>query len=233
MSSFCRFVLVAVVVLNATLLAANVVLPTDLAPGSPYQLVFVTSGSRDSLSADINDYNAFVAAQATSSVSSVVQGATWKAIMSTPTVNAVDNAPTYSDVPIYNTHGDRVANNSADLWDGSIRNPIQYNENGELYTDSSVWTNTYYDGTAEFWGGSFVQTTGLATSWGKGSWIRNSGRNTGIIGFDGSYHPFYALSSPITTAPEPTTLALLCTAVLAHGGILFLRRRWAFLGRIC
>src|ERR1039457_1131203 len=41
-----------------------VVLPSGLAPGSEYRLVFVTDGTYTATSANINDYNAEVAADA-------------------------------------------------------------------------------------------------------------------------------------------------------------------------
>ena len=44
--------------------AALVVVPPYLAPGAQYRLVFVTDGTRDATSFDINDYNTFVTTQA-------------------------------------------------------------------------------------------------------------------------------------------------------------------------
>ena len=51
--------------------AALVVVPADLAPGAQYRLVFVTSGTRDATSADINDYNTFVTSQATGGTAAI------------------------------------------------------------------------------------------------------------------------------------------------------------------
>ncbi|MFM7909129.1 MAG: PEP-CTERM sorting domain-containing protein, partial [Microcystis sp.] len=39
--------------------AALVVLPSGLNPGDQYRLVFVTSGTRNATTTDINDYNTF------------------------------------------------------------------------------------------------------------------------------------------------------------------------------
>ena len=108
--------------------AALVVVPTGLAPGDQYRLVFVTDGTRDATSTNINDYNNFVTNQVTgSALANALSGAglttTWKAIGSTASVAARDNTgtnPSSTGVPIYLINGNKVANNNADLWDGSI-----------------------------------------------------------------------------------------------------------------
>jgi hypothetical protein len=43
--------------------AALVVVPPGLNPGDQYRLVFVTAGTRNATSSDINDYNTFVTNQ--------------------------------------------------------------------------------------------------------------------------------------------------------------------------
>jgi hypothetical protein len=114
--------------------AALVVVPADLAPGTQYRLVFVTNGTRDATSFDINDYNTFVTNQVTGSALATqlttagfnLGTITWKAIASTQAggsstgVTARDNTgtnPSSTGVPIYLIDGNRVANNNADLWD--------------------------------------------------------------------------------------------------------------------
>ncbi len=47
--------------------AALVVVPPGLNPGDQYRLVFVTDGTRDATSTNINDYNNFVTTQVTGS----------------------------------------------------------------------------------------------------------------------------------------------------------------------
>ena len=51
--------------------AALVVVPPGLAPGAQYRLVFMTDGTRDATSTDINDYNTFVTNQATFGTSDI------------------------------------------------------------------------------------------------------------------------------------------------------------------
>ena len=69
----------------------------------------------------------------------------WKAILSTSGVNAKDHITVSG--PIYNTNDELIANDAADLWDGSIANPINYTEHGNLMTfDPKVWTGTASSG---------------------------------------------------------------------------------------
>ena len=49
---------------------------------------------------------------------------------STLTTNAIDNAPTYATVPIYNTAGQLVASGSSQLWLSVFANPIGFDEFG-------------------------------------------------------------------------------------------------------
>ncbi|GBL15778.1 hypothetical protein MTo_03094 [Microcystis aeruginosa NIES-1211] len=136
--------------------AALVVVPPGLAPGAQYRLVFVTSGARDAQSTDINDYNTFVTNQATfgtSDIDTALDTAlyaagfdpntiTWKAIGSTASVAARDNTgtnPSSLGVPIYLIDGNRVADNNADLWDGSIQTAISVTPN-----DSSAGSNSQF-----------------------------------------------------------------------------------------
>ena len=83
----------------------------DLPPGSQYQLVFVTSDATTAESTNIADYNSFVRQEAAQNSS--LPAATWNVVASTATVNAVNNALTYSSIPIYNTHGQLVASGSS------------------------------------------------------------------------------------------------------------------------
>lgn len=105
-----------------------VTVPTDLNPGDQYRLVFVTNGARNALSTDIADYNDFVTAQANLSTELAALGTTWFAIGSTSTVSARDNTGTDAGggVPIYlPVAGDlSIADDYADLWDGTIDNPL-------------------------------------------------------------------------------------------------------------
>jgi len=105
--------------------AALVVVPPGLNPGDQYRLVFVTDGTRDATSTNINDYNNFVTNQVTGSALATqlttagfnLGTITWKAIGSTSATSAKVNTGTdgsQPDVPIYLIDGNKVANNNAD-----------------------------------------------------------------------------------------------------------------------
>ncbi len=106
--------------------AQIVTTPVGLSPGDQYRLGFVTITKRDASSSNIADYNDFVTTAANSEPDLLALGATWTAIGSTSTVDARDNTgtnPTSTGVPIYLLDGiSKIADNNADLWDGSIDN---------------------------------------------------------------------------------------------------------------
>jgi hypothetical protein len=98
---------VALATFSGVAQAAIVIPPTGLAPGSQYRLVFTTSGTRDAISTNIDDYNTFVTTQANQSSALTALGTTWTAIVSTFSTNALTNTSTdpspsgVTGVPIY------------------------------------------------------------------------------------------------------------------------------------
>ena len=90
-------------VLDEAWFAANPTNPGTSAPwqaGDTYHLAFVTLGTRNGISADIGDYNTFVQGAADAAGIGVTESVTWKAIGSTATVDAKDNAVV--SAPVYN-----------------------------------------------------------------------------------------------------------------------------------
>ncbi len=226
--------------------------PAGLAPGSEYQIAFVTSGGTTSTSTNIADYNSFVTQQAEQSPALVSLGATWTAIASTAAENVSDNAPTYAAVPIYNTAGQLVATGSSDLWSGSIQNFIDHDQFGDAANGKLVWTGIGYnmaDGSpnlplgdwSEFQNASGECWTdspnvGISSVLSLGYWWYDYGyfEPEGASWDDlakiqsQTTCPLYALSSPITVpVPEPGTLTLLVSALLGLAGARHLRRRGA------
>jgi hypothetical protein len=120
---------------------AAVIAPSGLPPCSKYQWVFVTVPSRIALSSDIDDYNSFLVGQVNYSVGSGLPiGLTWHAVVSTPNVNARDNAR--STGLVYNKRRELVA--STGLYLGSVLAPIYYNQAGASYGigNAFVWTGS-------------------------------------------------------------------------------------------
>lgn len=117
-------------------LGATIPVPADLAPRSTYHLVFNTNPvAVAGQSTSIAYYNstAQYAANQVGLGSSV--GVTWYAILSTPTVNARDNAVIGANSSVYNLRAsgiERVADGFADFWDGSLKASLAYAGNGQF-----------------------------------------------------------------------------------------------------
>ena len=216
--------IVALGVTAPVLLAGNVLAATlpNLTPGSQFRYVFVTSGLRDATSTNIADYNTFVnnAAIAGSATSNIT--GPWAVIGSTATANARDNTATTGTggVPIYQLDGELVANDYGDLWDGSIANPININENNLNNIIINPWTGTNSDGSTftsrplgSRSGVRFGRASQTNFEWINGSTITNEGNRS-----------LYAMSSiqEIPTIPEPTTII---ASLLVGAGLLPLKRR--------
>ena len=196
--------------------AAPVTVPPGLNAGDQYRLAFVTDGRRDGTSNDIAVYNTFVTEQANLSAELAALNTTWMAVGSTfaasgqaslvdALVNTNTNPAVDSGYPIYRLDGTRVADNNADLWDGSIDAPIQVDQYGDTLncsTESNCWvaTGTETSGFGEInrqlgniIGRDGFGPTGLANQTGA-SWVN-----------DGAYDfrlqdRFYAISD-VLTAP--------------------------------
>jgi hypothetical protein len=101
---------IAAFTLPATHVMADVLVPSGLAPGSQYQLIFVTSGTTNAESSDINYYNNFVQNAANAAGIGTSLGITWTAIASTDSVNALTNAPSLG--PVYDLAGNLITQSS-------------------------------------------------------------------------------------------------------------------------
>ena len=151
---------------------AQVTVPQALKAGDRYRLVFVTStktwgwsGADPAAPKTIADYNVFATRTATAVPALAALNTTWHAIVTAkpaggPTVIARTNTQTDpakdgNGVPIFNLTGALVANNNADLWDGTIQNPIDMTELGTSPPDLG--------------GGNFLVWTGSTSSGGENS----------------------------------------------------------------
>ena len=193
---------------------AAVFQPAGLSPGEQYQLVFVTSGTRDGGSGTIADYNAFVQTQAAlnPSLTGTDDGISYTAIAWTSDISTTPpNTNALVVGPVYNTSGGLVANSFSDMWDSVLTNHMGYDQFGVL-SDTNVWTGMVSNGTtfaSRRLGNSFPyygSSTSVSSTWAENG---NTGWSTTL--------PLYALSTQITAVPEPSTTLLLGTglAVLA------------------
>jgi hypothetical protein len=180
------------------------------AVGDTYRLIMVTSGTTTFNSNDIADYNAFVQAQAAASTKYTELGdATWKVLGSTEAVNAKVNTgtDTGAGVSVILMDGATLlANNNADLWNGTAARPdiagtfmsAYLDQNEVEVTSGSIGTGTNQSGAtaASQWfgnsGGSTKVNTGLTRPNNNSRWMIqfNTTNDTALRVF--------ALSNPLT-----------------------------------
>jgi hypothetical protein len=210
--------LAAIVAGSSAPLFATVTLP-NLPPGSQYQIIFATSDQIAATSGSISTYNTLATTDAAPLNSLLPAGVTWSAVGSTLTTAASANAPSLSNIPIYNTHGIEVS--AGNLYSGSLLAPVNYDENGNGPPITLIWTGaTSAGGISGSPLGSADAEFGNSNQSGSG-WITGSNNTPSSIAW-----PIYALSSPITVVPEPGTISLVAAALAGFGGI-FIRRRHA------
>ena len=206
--------------------------PTDLSAGQQYRLAFVTSGSIAGRAADggpttIAGYNAFVTSAATAVTGLNAFGTTWSAIVSFcdkpgAYTYARDNTgtnPNYTGVPIYNLGNQLVAQTNAELWGGTIENPIDVNELGNVVPSGTIVnTGAFPDGTSDTNGdgplgypsGGYVWFGYASTT--DSSWIKANRFSTGAP-------PIYAMSG-VLTAASPNVLPTTTDVTISSGGTL-------------
>ena len=124
-------------------------IPAGVEPGDSFRLLFVTSTYTSAASTVLSTYNTFVHGRAAANANLAGFSGQFRALIST-SVDARDNtATTGTGVPIYWVGGDKVADDYADLYDGSWDSEAGRTETG---ADRSrgitvVWTGSNADGT--------------------------------------------------------------------------------------
>ncbi|MYK04995.1 MAG: hypothetical protein F4030_08430, partial [Gammaproteobacteria bacterium] len=116
--------------------------PTGLAAGATFRLLFVTSTTRNGVSADFATYNTFVQDRAKAGHSAISDscGNKFKAIVSTSSTsqNARSNTAIRStDTEIHWLNGPKAADNYADFYDGSWDNRLVSDARTEAGTDGT------------------------------------------------------------------------------------------------
>ena len=198
--------------------------PAGVNPGDKYRLAFLTSTSTDATSTDIAVYNTFVTGVANSVAELAGLGTIWNAIGSTASVDARDNTgtnPSSTGVPIYRLDGIRIADNNADLWDGTLQVALGVDENGFLDLSGIItWSGTRLAGTA-FGSHELGSTALVSTGWDDWknaiAWME--------FGLDPATEllPMFAISGELTVVPEPGTMFLVGFGM--SGMLVWQRRR--------
>ena len=115
-------------------------IPSGIAPGDSFRLLFVTSTTRDASSTDIADYNAHVQSAAGAQASVQSFKGQFTALISTASVDARDNtATTGTGVPIHWLGGEKVADDYGDFYDKDWDSVAGKTEAGGSYA-GLVWT---------------------------------------------------------------------------------------------
>ncbi|MEQ1903740.1 MAG: PEP-CTERM sorting domain-containing protein [Pirellulaceae bacterium] len=211
--------------ISSNSLADIIIQPPGLTTGDQYRLAFVTTGRRDSLSANIADYNSFVTTAANSQLALSTLNTTWKAIASTTTIDARVNTGTVqtsaggnNGVPIYLLNGTQLASGNDMLWGTSLStflmSPLSITEQGSTRTGVRVWTGTNAFGVGD-------DPLGFGTPWYGDSSLSTSGW---ILAGDrpmGEGYSLYALSGTLTAVPEPSSFMLVGSLI----GLAMVRRR--------
>lgn len=210
---------IAASLLASSVQAAPITIPVGLNPGDTYRLAFITFGT-SATSTDINFYNSFV--NGAGFASTGISG--WKAIASTASVDAIDNTDTAGPggAPIYLLDGTtKIADNNADLWDGSINAPIDLDQFGN-FGGTHVYTGTGTDGLATATPlGTVGPTTLGAQAFSDGRWIND----TSFPVPSNLFFSMYAISGTFTVqASEPGAFFLFAIALTGLG---FARRKRA------
>jgi hypothetical protein len=116
--------------------------PSGLSPGDKFRLVFVTSGTIDALSSDINVYDRFVSDSAASAGLSRINGidVKWSVIGSTASVYAKTRF-SITDAQIFRIDGQKVSDNLTAFWSSNLYLPINIDEQGNT-RNVRVYTGT-------------------------------------------------------------------------------------------
>jgi hypothetical protein len=210
-------------------LMAGPILPS-LAPGSEYQLIFVTSDLTDGTFSTEDPYNELVNTNAASInsllASAGIHGVSWSAITSTADGTAAKTNAPWGGVPVFNLNCTQINLPGESLYVGAILNPVLFDDGGLIppYT-LQVWTGSNETGIPSFPLGNPLPIGLPLGSFGDSSstdsdWLFE-GPQSLVYGFH-----VYGLSSVITIpTPEPATVSLLETGIVLLSGMRLLRRR--------
>lgn len=182
--------------------------PTSLAPGAAYRLLFVSLGTTTADMTNISAYNVFATQEANSVPELAALGSNWVIVGGTTALTALANMGS-STAPVYDLAGNLVgASMAAVCAAGNISShgPVNINQFGDAYF-GSVWTGTSDSCGVQpraLGGNSSGQVRMGSTEESNSNWISasNGDRNSSF--------PIYVLSGELNTpTPEPGTVVLL------------------------
>ena len=181
--------------------------PSGLSAGDSFRLLFVTSAKRNASATDIATYNTFVQTRAKAGHSAITDtcGDEFKVLGSTSAVNAKNNTSTNgTGEAIYWLNGAKVADNYADVYDGSWDSYVGKTQAGANFSTSGlIGTGTNQNGTSHSsrYLGSSSSIRVFALSHGGNPFGTSSASTNGSLSF-------YALSPVFTVGAAPTTVSI-------------------------
>ena len=202
-------------------------IPSGLAAGDSFRLLFLTSTKRDGSSSNIGDYNGNVQSRAGFGHAAIQEHSSqFKAVACTTAVDATANTGTTgTGVPIYWLNGNKVADDNADFYDGDWDDEANdKNESGDNGPNTSTATNypltgCDHDGTESFsgsnsraLGGSTNNRIGRPNSSGSGNGPLSSGSAVSTT----ATRPMYGLSAVFTVEASASTDATLSGLALEN-----------------
>jgi hypothetical protein len=222
---YAMFIIFGVLSVSGTASATLIEAIANLNEGDNYRVVFVTSTGRTATSTDINVYNNFVSNVARNGSVTSTLALEWAALASTSTINAQVNTGISSldnrAVTIFSTFGDIIATSGQDLWNGTLMNPIIYNEAAIRGRGTYVWTGINSIGAfmSDYELGSLYPMSG------------DSGEDHHVWSSTYRFHQLYPwslygisneITKPIVNVPSPGTIILLSMGL---AGLSFTRYR--------
>jgi hypothetical protein len=149
LSIFALTLIVATSIAASTASAGSISAPSELNPGDQFRIVFVTDGTTKATSSAFSTYDNLVQSEASGTTYNG-HSITWKAIVGTSTVSALDHIgeTTTSSIPIFLVDGTKVtaSDNTSGLWSGTLLHSINLDLLGAVPTGSRVWTGANYTG---------------------------------------------------------------------------------------
>ena len=187
--------------------------PDNLAVGTSFRLLFVTSTTRNAQSTNIADYNTFVQDRAKAGHSAISDscGDQFKVLGSTSSVDARDNTATTADpgLAIHWLDGAKVADNYNDFYDGTWDSRVGKDESGDSVGNSDrIFTGSTINGREYTSQGSFSTITfALGSNFVRASRLGVSASLSSSNTLQINQGRFYAIS-PVFTVEGTTTLSL-------------------------